>query len=92
MIPAPELVDVHVGIWRAAQHGDWEEADRLYADILPLIVFVMQSIPHFITYGKRAAAKRLGLPDVHDRGPGDLPTPFGLSLLDRLVDMLPPLP
>ena len=92
MIPAPELVDVHVGIWRAAQMGDWEEADRLYAAVLPLIVFVMQSIPHFITYGKRAAARRLGLPEVHDRAPGDLPTPFGLSLLDRLMDGLPPLP
>ncbi|WP_051328921.1 dihydrodipicolinate synthase family protein [Geminicoccus roseus] len=92
MIPAPELVDVHVAIWKAAQAGRWEEADRLYADVLPLIVFVMQSIPHMLTYGKRAAARRLGLGEVHDRMPGDLPTPFGLSVLDRLVADLPPLP
>jgi 4-hydroxy-tetrahydrodipicolinate synthase len=91
MIPAPELVDVHVAIWQAAQTGNWEEADRLYARVLPLIVFVMQSIPHMITYGKRAAARRLGLGEVHDRAPGDLPTPFGLSLLDRLTADLPPL-
>ena len=92
MIPAPELVDVHVAIWRATQQGDWAEADRLHRAVLPLIVFVMQSIPHMIAYGKRAAARRLGLPDVHDRMPGDLPTPFGISLLDRLLAELPPLP
>jgi 2-keto-3-deoxy-L-arabinonate dehydratase len=92
MIPAPELVDVHVAIWKAAQAGDWEEADRLYARVLPLIVFVMQSIPHFLAYGKRAAARRLSLGEVHDRMPGELPTPFGLAILDRLTAELPPLP
>ncbi|HWL68995.1 MAG TPA: dihydrodipicolinate synthase family protein [Geminicoccus sp.] len=91
MIPAPELVDVQVAIWRASQAGDWAEADRLYAEVLPLIVFVMQSIPHLVTYGKRAAAHRLGLGPVHDRLPGDLPTPFGLAVLDRLLAPLPPL-
>lgn len=92
MIPAPELIDVHVAIWRAAQAGDWDEADRLYVQALPLIVFCMQSIPHLVTYGKRAAARRLGLEDVYDRMPGDLPTPFGLATLDRLIADLPPLP
>ena len=92
LIPAPELVDVHVAIWQAAKRGQWEEADRLYALALPLIVYVMQSIPHMVAYGKRAAARRLGLGQVHDRMPGDLPTPFGISVLDRLLAPLPPLP
>ena len=43
----------------------------------------MLSIDHLLCYGKRLAARRLGLAEVHDRVPAQQPTPFGLGLLER---------
>ena len=65
MIPAPECFDVQVGIFEAMERGDEELAERLYREILPLVTFLMQSVPQFICYGKRdhgaAARPRPGL-------------------------------
>lgn len=94
LIPAPEAVDLQVRIWTAMARGDEAEADRLYAVLLPLVAFVMQGIEHFLCYGKRALALRLGLPleAVHDRGPAVTPTEFGLACLRRFAAGLGPLP
>ena len=92
MIPAPDCFDVQVQIYGAMHRGDEGEAERLYAGILPAIVFVMQGIDHLICYGKRLTAARLGLGDVHDRAPGLLPTPFGLAAVERFARALGPLP
>ena len=67
------------------------EAERLYQEILPVIVFVMQSIEHFLCYGKRILAARLGL-DVHDRLPSMTPTAFGLERVQAYAKMLGPWP
>lgn len=83
MIPAPECFDVQVAIYEAFRAGREEEADRLYASILPLIVFLMQSVPRFICYGKRITARRLGLGEVFDREPCERPTPLGLACMER---------
>jgi 4-hydroxy-tetrahydrodipicolinate synthase len=91
MIPAPDCFDVQVAIYDAMRRGDEAEAERLYAEILPAIVFVMQSIDHLICYGKRMVAARLGLGPVFDRKPALAPTPFGLAALQRFVGRLPPL-
>jgi 4-hydroxy-tetrahydrodipicolinate synthase len=91
LIPAPDSFDVQVRIFEAMQAGDAATADRLYRDILPLIVFVMQSVDQFLCYGKRLAARRLGLDPVHDRAPGQAPTELGLAILDRLARGLPDL-
>ena len=80
MVPAPECVDRQIRIFELMAEGGSEaesEAERLYQEILPVIVFVMQSIEHFLCYGKRILAARLGL-DVHDRLPSMTPTAFGL--------------
>ena len=53
------------------------------AAILPLIVFLMQSVENFLCYGKRLTARRLGLGEVHDRPPALPPTPFGLASVER---------
>ena len=37
------------------------EAERLYGEILPAIVFVMASIEHLVCYGKRLVAARMGV-------------------------------
>jgi 2-keto-3-deoxy-L-arabinonate dehydratase len=86
LIPAPECFDVQVRIFelmRTGRPADEAEAERLYRGILPLVVFLMQSIETFLCYGKRVTARRLGLEAVHDRPPALPPTPFGLESAAR---------
>ena len=90
MIPAPDCFDVQVQAWAAMQAGHEAEAERLYASILPAIVFAMQGVPHLVCYGKRLVAARLGLGPVHDRAPAVLPTPFGLACVRRFAAALGP--
>ncbi len=91
MIPAPECFDAQLGIYDALARGADDEADRRYAAVLPLIVFLMQSVDQFLCYGKRLTARRLGLGAVHDRQPAQAPTPFGLACLERWAKALGPL-
>ena len=94
MIPAPECFDVQVRIYElmaTKRREDEVEAERLYREILPLIVFMMSSIDTFICYGKRLVARRLALGEVFDRAPCQHPTPFGLAMLERLSADLGPL-
>ena len=83
MIPAPECADVQVRIYELMKDGDEAEAERLYAEVLPLITFLMQSVDQFLCYGKRLTARRLGLSEVFDRAPCQRPTDLGLAILDR---------
>lgn len=86
MIPAPECVDVQVRIFDLMATGipeDAVEAEQLYREILPLVVFVMQSVDTLLCYGKRVAARRLGLGEVYDRAAALSPTPFGLAAAER---------
>jgi 4-hydroxy-tetrahydrodipicolinate synthase len=53
--------------------------------MLPAVVFIMQSLEHLVCYGKRIAAARLGLGEVHDRAPALAPTPFGLACVERFA-------
>ena len=55
------------------------------------IVFVMQSLDTMLCYGKRLAALRLGLGEVHDRQPALAPGAFGLECVRRYAGMLGPL-
>lgn len=90
MIPGMDSFDVQARIFALMQAGDTEEAERLYRSVLPLIVFIMQNLSTFICYGKRVAARRLGLGAAHDRRPALLPDPFGMAIVDRLSADLPP--
>ena len=86
LIPAPECFDVQVRIFelmRAGRPADDAEAERLYRSILPLLVFLMHSVENLLCYGKRVAARRLGLGEVHDRAPAQPPTAFGLASAER---------
>jgi 2-keto-3-deoxy-L-arabinonate dehydratase len=83
LIPAPEALDLHLAIWRAAERGDMAEADRIYENMLPLVTFLMQSIPVFRCYGRRLLARRLGLGEVHDRQPALAPAAAGMALLSH---------
>lgn len=83
MIPGVETVDVQSRIYELMGNGEDGEADRAFAQILPLLSFLMHSIDHLLCYGKRLAARRLGLGEVHDRRPAQAPTAFGLEVLER---------
>lgn len=85
---APDLVDHAVEIMRLYDAGDPRAAER-YAEVVPAIVFVMQSIEGLICYGKRLFAARAGL-TVWDRGPALRPTEFGLSLVARHAEAMGP--
>jgi 4-hydroxy-tetrahydrodipicolinate synthase len=93
LIPAPECFDVQVRIYelmRTGRPAEEAEAERLYREILPLVAFLMSSVENFLCYGKRVTARRLGLPEVHDRAPAQRPTPFGLEIAARHAAHLGP--
>ncbi len=83
LVPGVEVVDVHVAIFEAFMAGDEVEADRMFAEALPLLNFLMTSVDHLLCYGKRLAARRLGLSEPLDRAPAQQPTEFGRSVLAR---------
>jgi len=89
LIPAPDCFEAQVKIHDAMRRGDEAEAERLYRDILPAIVFVMQSVEHLICYGKRLVAARMGIP-VHDRAPFLAPNAFGEAAVARFAAQLGP--
>jgi 4-hydroxy-tetrahydrodipicolinate synthase len=90
LIVAPDTADCQHEVFSAWQRGDTDLAMRRYADVLPAIVFAMQSLDTLICYGKRVAALRLGmeLDQVHDRQPALRPTAFGLAMAKRHADRL----
>jgi len=86
MIPGAESADLQAEIHdlvRSGRREDEERAERMYRELLPLLVFLMQSLDTLLCYGKRLAARRLGLDAVHDRAPAPQPTPLGLANLER---------
>jgi 2-keto-3-deoxy-L-arabinonate dehydratase len=91
MIPSVESCHLQARMFELMQTGraeDKAEAERLYAQLAPLIVFLMQSVGQFLCYGKRLTAARLGIAEVHDRAPAQAPTRFGLHCLARHAAVL----
>ena len=90
MIPATDTFDYQVKIFELMRRGGDDEraAEAIYQQILPAIVFTLQSLDTLICYGKRIAAQRLGVSEVHDRAPVLQPTDFGLSCARRYADTL----
>jgi len=94
MIPATDTFDYQVRIFERMRSGlpaDEEVAERLYSEVLPAIVFTLQSLDTLICYGKRVAALRLGMSEVYDRTPALTATAFGMSCAHRYAQMLGPL-
>jgi 4-hydroxy-tetrahydrodipicolinate synthase len=92
LVPAPDCLEAQVALWAAMERGDEAEAERLYREILPAIVFVMQSIDHLVCYGKRLVAARMGVAEVFDRAPALAVTPFGAAAIARFAARLGPYP
>ena len=61
LVPAPDCADYQIAVFNALMKGNDAEADRLYREILPYIVFAMQSLDVAIAYGKRMFAHRVGI-------------------------------
>jgi len=91
MIPAIDTFDVQVRVYEAMRAGREDEAEALYREVLPAILFGMQSLDALICYGKRMVALRLGLGEVVDRSPAMVPTAFGLDCARRFASRLGPL-
>ena len=88
MIPGTDLFDLQARCFDAMTSGDEASAEALYAEALPAIVFVMQSIDHLVCYGKRIAAYRLGIGPVYDRSPALTATQFGVDSAMRYAQRL----
>jgi 2-keto-3-deoxy-L-arabinonate dehydratase len=88
MIPATDTFDWQVKIYEAFRRGDEAAAEAIYRDVLPAIIFGMQSLDALICYGKRIAALRMGLGEVYDRAPAMVPTAFGLECAARFAKAL----
>lgn len=91
MIPSVESCRIQSRIFELMQTGRSEDeaaAERLYAQLAPLVMFLMQSVGQFLCYGKRLTAQRLGLAEVHDRQPAQAPSAFGLDCLARHAAVL----
>lgn len=84
---APDIAPVAARICELWQDGKIEQAEELYARAVPAITFVMQSLEHLVTYGKRIFAANAGLA-VHDRAPCLAATDFGISTADRWARLL----
>jgi 4-hydroxy-tetrahydrodipicolinate synthase len=88
LIPAPDCLPIQVKIYELFRDGSPEalaEAERLHKELLPLIVYMIRSIPALLCYGKRLMAERLGLREVTDRAPAITPTEFGLLEMRKLL-------
>ena len=91
LIPAIDTVDKTSEIFAEFTTGNEEWADKLYADLLPVLCFIMQGIPHFLTYGKMLAAARLGIELGGSREPSLPETDFGAACIYRFSKHLGPL-
>jgi 4-hydroxy-tetrahydrodipicolinate synthase len=91
IIPGGEAFDV---LARAFDHmaagtqKDVAEAERLYAKVLPLLIFLMESMDTFLVYGKPVLGHRLGIAEVEPRLPSTPPTAFGLEMSRRYATAL----
>lgn len=90
MIIGVDSFDWQTRVFDAFCAGDIDRAETLYRTLLPGVVFMMQSIDHLVCYGKRIAARRLGL-TVHDRAPGVVASAFGEACVGHFAAALGPL-
>jgi 2-keto-3-deoxy-L-arabinonate dehydratase len=89
IIPGGESFDIFVKAYDAMRAGREEDALSHYKEVLPLIVFLEESIDHLVTYGKRVLAMRLGVEAGVSPLPSTVCTEFGLASIRRFAEALP---
>jgi dihydrodipicolinate synthase/N-acetylneuraminate lyase len=91
IIPGGETFDLQVKIFEqlvSGQSSAVAAADRQYAELLPLLVFLMHSIDDLVVYGKQVLRHRLGIGETVLRMPYTPPTAFGLETAQRYARAL----
>lgn len=89
LLLAPDTIDYALRAYNRFLAGDAEGAEAAYREVLPAIVFIMQSIESLLCYGKRIFGARAGI-EIHDRSPAQRPSEFGLELVKRYAEQLGP--
>lgn len=85
LIPAPDCLNQQLELHRLLMDGRLQEAQALHAQLLPLILFMTNSVSNMLCYAKRLFAQRIGIKDVYGRAPEMLPTEFGMSEVRRMT-------
>lgn len=88
MVPATDTADYQSKIYNLMKAGKEAEAEALYQKILPFLTYIMQSLDMLLCYGKRIAAMRMGIEEVHDRAPNLAPTEFGMARAKAYAEAL----
>jgi len=84
---APDIVPVAVKIMDAWSDRQFEQAETLYTQALPAITFVMQSLEHLITYGKRLYGIQSDTV-IYDREPCLNHSDYGLKMTEHWAKQL----
>ncbi len=85
IVPCLDFSDKLINIYKNYQINNILKAEKQYKELLPSIVFVMQSIQTLICYGKRVCAYRMGVKKVYDRKPCLHPTDYGIKKTKQIV-------
>ena len=88
IIPATDCADKFVKIYYHVLKKDFDKANKKYQEILPAIVFIMQSINTLVCYGKRVYAYRMGIKSIYDRKPSLSPTDYGIKKSKEIAKIL----
>tara|TARA_B100001057_G_scaffold479409_1_gene551022 strand:+ start:5086 stop:5991 length:906 start_codon:yes stop_codon:yes gene_type:complete len=88
IIPATEISDYLIKIYNNIQQNRENKAFKIYKDVLPGILFVMQSIQTLICYGKRVLAYRMRVNNVYDRKPCLEPSDYGIKITKKISNNL----
>ena len=91
IIPGGEAFDVLARIFDHMASGTEEgmkKAERLYAKVLPLLIFLMESMDTFLVYGKPVLGHRLGISEIKPRIPSTPASAFGLETAKRYAEAL----
>ena len=91
VIPGAESFDVLLKVYNNMRMNNEQEAEKLYREILPLLLFLEDSIDHLVNYGKIALARRLETLVGSPALPSMSCTDFGLQVIQRHIAMLPKL-
>ena len=65
-----------------------KQAERLYAKVLPLLIFLMESMDTFLVYGKPVLGHRLGIAEIKPRIPSTPASAFGLETAKHYAEVL----
>ena len=86
--PGADVTDALTAIYARWRAGDAAEARRLFAGVLPLLVFESQGIEHYNACAKHLLVRRGVLASSHMRAPTSGLSDLGRALAEREFDAL----